>query len=344
MRNRLVLAPLTNLQSHEDGTLGEDEYRWLERRAHGGYGLMMTCASYVQANGKGYSGQLGSWSDTHLAGLERLARMMRSGGSLAALQIQHSGARARPQLSGLPAVGPWDDPETGVRALTTAEVEQVIEDFVRAALRAETAGFDGVQLHAAHGYLLGQFLVAERNQRADRYGGTLENRSRILFEIIDGIRQRAHAGFQIGLRLSPERFGIRIDEALAVARRAMTSGQLDFLDMSLWDAFKEPQDESHWGQPLIDWFGQLDRGPARFGVAGKIMGSARAQSCIDHGADYVLIGRGAVLHPDFPLRALADPGFTAVKRPVTRAYLREQGLGPAFIEYLATSWPHFVAD
>ena len=261
MRNRFVLAPLTNQQSHEDGTLGEDEYRWLERRAHGGYALTMTCASYVQANGKGFPGQLGCWSDMHLPGLERLARAIRDGGGLSALQIQHSGARAKPDLSGLPAVGPWDDPETGARALTTAEVGQVVEDFIAAALRAEQAGFDGVQVHAAHGYLLAEFLDGEHNLRADRYGGSFENRSRILFEVMEGIRARTGASFQLGLRLSPERFGMRFDEALALAQRAMTSGLLDYLDMSLWDAFKEPLDEAYQGKPLIEWFSGLEARP-----------------------------------------------------------------------------------
>ena len=344
MKNRFMLAPLTNWQSHTDGTLSDDEYRWLTMRARGGFGLTMTCASHVQASGQGFPGQLGSWSDAHLPGLTRLARAIHDAGSLAALQIQHSGRRSDAALTGQRAVAPWDDAETGARALSTAEVEQVIEDFILAALRAQTAGFDGVELHAAHGYLLGQFMDATNNLRVDRYGGSFENRLRVLYAIIDGIRARAGKNFQLGLRLSPERFGITMPESLALAQAVMVGGKIDYLDMSLWDAFKEPLDEGYKGKPLIEHFTGLQRGQTRLGLAGKIMDATTAQRCIDTGADFVLIGRGAMLHHDFAARALADPGFRTIERPVSRAYLRGQGMGPPFIEYVATTWQHFVSD
>ena len=98
------------------------------------------------------------------------------------------------------------------------------------------------------------------------------------------------------------------------------------------------------GKPLIDHFSALDRGTTRLGVAGKIMDTATAQRCLQHGADFVLIGRGAMLHHDFARLALADPGFQAIARPVTRAWLQKEGMGPAFIGYVATTWKHFVTD
>jgi len=342
--NRIALAPLTNWQSHADGTLGEDEYRWLTMRAHGGFGMTMTCAAHVQANGQGFPGQLGAWSDAHLPGLERLAAGIRGGGGVSCLQLYHGGRRADPKLTGQPAVAPWDDAETGARALTTSEVRQLVQDFVAAARRAERAGFHGVELHGAHGYLLAQFLDAEHNRRDDRYGGNFEDRCRILFELIDAIRAATGPQFQLGLRLSPERFDIRIGEALALAQRVMAEGRLDYLDMSLWDCFKPPQDPAYAGQPLIAHFAALPRGNTRLGVAGKIMDAATARRCLEAGVDFVLIGRGAMLHHDFARRALADPGFRSVERPVSRAYLEAQGLGPAFVHYVASTWPRFVAD
>ena len=114
--------------------------------------------------------------------------------------------------------------------------------------------------------------------------------------------------------------------------------------MSLWDCFKAPLDAAYADRPLIDHFAALPRGATRLGVAGKIMDAATAQRCIDHGADFVLIGRGAMLHHDFARRALADPGFQAVARPVTRAHLQAEGLGPAFIDYVASTWQRFVSD
>jgi len=342
--NRIELAPLTNWQSHDDGTLAEDEYRWLTMRAQGGFGMTMTCAAHMQANGQGFPGQLGVWSDQHLPGLRRLAEGIHAAGSVSSLQIQHSGMRAdKALISGAP-VAPWDDAETGARALTTSEVEQLVEDFVVAALRAEQAGFHGVELHGAHGYLLCQFLDADHNHRADRYGGSFDNRCRVLWDIVNGIRQRAQPGFQLGLRLSPERFGVTMAESLALAQAMLDSGQLDYLDMSLWDVFRAPNEEAFKGKPLIDHFAALRRGATRLGVAGKIMDAATAQACLDHGADFVLIGRGAMLHHDFARRALADAAFRSIERPVTRAYLQGEGLGPRFLEYVASTWPRFVAD
>ena len=342
--HRIALAPLTNWQSHADGTLAEDEYRWLTMRAQGRFALTMTCAAHVQAGGQGFPGQLGAWADAHLPGLARLAQGIHAAGSVSSLQLQHSGRRSDTKLTGQQPVAPWDDAETGALALSTAEVEQLVQDFISAALRGEQAGFQGVELHGAHGYLLAQFLDAEHNQRADRYGGSFENRSRILFEIIDGIRSHCSPALQLGLRLSPERFGITMPESLALAQTVMSGGQLDYLDMSLWDCFKAPLDPAYAGKPLIRHFAQLDRGATRLGVAGKIMDAATAQHCLDAGADFVLIGRGAMLHHDFARRALADADFQCIERPVSRAYLQGEGLGPAFLQYVASTWPKFVAE
>ena len=349
MPNRFMLAPMTNMQSNEDGTLGEDEYRWLTLRAQGGFGLTMTCAAHVQAAGKGFSGQLGVWSDAHLPGLERLASGINATGSLSSVQLHHAGRRSPADLIGEAPHAPWDDAETGARALSTGEVEQMIEDFILAALRAERAGFHGVELHSAHGYLLAQFLDADNNQRNDRYGGSFENRTRALFEIIDGIRARAGSDFQLGVRLSPERFGVKLGEARTLAQQILLCGKVDYLDMSLWDAFKDPVekaflDENGRGRPLIDYFTELERGSTRLGVAGKIMDAATAQKCLDSGADCVLIGRAGILHHDFPKRVQRDAAFESVPRPVSRDYLRAEGLGPVFVDYMASSWKGFVAE
>ena len=150
--------------------------------------------------------------------------------------------------------------------------------------------------------------------------------------------------FQLGLRLSPERFGITMPESLALVQALLAGGQLDYLDMSLWDCFRAPQDPAFAGKPLIQHFAALARGNTRLGVAGKIMDAATAQRCLDAGADFVLIGRAAMLHHDFARRALADPAFRSIERPVSRAHLQAEGLGPAFVQYVSSTWPNFVAD
>lgn len=343
LRNRMMLAPLTNKQSNADGTLSDDEYQWLLYRAQGGFGLTMTCAAYVQHSGKAFAGQLGIDDDQQLPGLARLAQAVNATGSLSAVQLHHGGLRADSAVTGEALQAPWDDAKTGARALSTGEVQQSIEDFIKARLRAERAGFHGVELHGAHGYLLCQFLDAERNVRADQYGGSFENRCRALVEVVEGLRARAGKDFQIGVRLSAERFGIKLAEARLLAQQLMLSGNIDYIDMSLWDVFKAPVEPEHAHKPLIAHFSELQRGTTCLGVAGKIMSAADANAALAQGVDFVLLGRAAILHHDLPQRAQTIADFTSVACPVTREYLRGQRLGPAFIDYLK-SFKDFVAD
>ncbi len=339
--NRFMLAPLTNQQSHPDGTLSNDEYRWLTMRAEGGFGLTMTCAAHVLASGQGFAGQLGIWSDAHLPGLTGLAEGLRRGGA-SAVQLHHAGMRSPADLIGGPPACPWDDDKTGARSLSTAAVEDIVEAFVTAGLRAERAGFNGVELHSAHGYLLGQFLDAEHNQRKDRFGGSFANRRRVLDTIIDQLRLRTGPEFQIGIRISPERFGIDTAEALELASSLMTSNRIDYLDVSLWDCWKEPLDARFAGKPLIEWFAQVERGSTPLGVAGMIVSGADVTRAFAAGVDFVLIGRGAILHHDFVRQVAANPDFEPIARPVAPEHLEAEGLSDAFVEYMK-NWKGFVA-
>jgi 2,4-dienoyl-CoA reductase-like NADH-dependent reductase (Old Yellow Enzyme family) len=343
MKNRFMLAPLTNCQSFPDGRLSPEEQRWLTMRTEGGFGLVSTCAAHVQAIGQGFPGQLGVFSEQHVEGLSGLSQALTSHGAVALVQLHHAGIRAPKELTLEQPVGPSEDAKTGARGLTTAEVEQVIEDFAEAAKRAERAGFDGVELHGAHGYLLCLFLSAQYNRREDAYGGSLANRSRIFFAILDAIRARCRADFIVGVRLSPERFGVQLPEIREVAQRLIDSGQVDFLDLSLWDCFKEPEQAELKGRSLMSYFMDLERKGVPLGVAGKIHDPADAARVLEMGADFAILGRVAILHHDYPKRLAADPQFTPVKPPVTRAYLRAEGLSEPFVRYMQ-NWAGFVAS
>ncbi|KQT35332.1 NADH:flavin oxidoreductase [Sphingomonas sp. Leaf412] len=340
-KNRFMLAPLTNQQSHADGRLSDDEHRWLVKRATGGFGLTMTAAAHVQAVGQGFAGQLGIFDDAQLDGLTRLAAAIRAEGSVSSVQLHHAGNRSPAELVGTP-VCPSDDPETGARGLTLDEVRRLRDDFIVAATRAESAGFDGVEVHGAHGYILTQFLSADTNRRDDIYGGDLDNRARLLVEIVDGIRSACRADFQIGLRLSPERFGLKLGEIRDVAGIFLRAAAVDYLDLSLWDVTKEAVEEEYQGRPLLDWFTDLPRGNVKLGAAGKIMSGADARAVIAAGCDFAVIGRGAILRHDFPARVRADPDYVSPPLPVTAQHLADEGLGTAFIGYMS-GWPGFVA-
>lgn len=338
--NRFALAPLTNTQSHADGTLSDDEYRWLVARAEGGFGLTMTCATYVSRAGQAWGGQLGISDDRHLAGLTRLADGIRAAGSVSSVQLHHGGRRSDPTVTGVGNVAPWADPERGVRALSTGEVQQAVEDFVVGAERAERAGFDGVEVHGAHGYLICQFLDGRHNHRTDGYGGSLEDRARMLFEVLRGIRERTDSDFQVGIRLTPQGNGIVLDEGVTVAQWVLDSGLVDYVDMSLWDAFMTVDEE---GDLLIDAFTGLERGQTRLGVAGKIRSAQQARWCLAKGADFVDVGRAAIVHHDFPRRVEADGAFAMQALPVTREHLHAESVSDRFVDYLDAGWPDFVA-
>lgn len=338
-----MLAPLTNQQSHEDGRLSEAEFNWLTMRAKGAFGLVMTCASHVQAEGKGFSGQLGIFSDDHFPGHQRLAAKIKSYGSLAVTQLHHAGMRSPAELIGQAPLCPSDNEKHGARGLSLTEVKQLRDDFIAAAVRAQKCRYDGVEVHGAHGYILTQFLSREINQRTDEYGGSLINRSRILFEVVNGIREACGPAFLLGIRLSPERFGMDLSEVKAVCQRFIDEGKVDFLDLSLWDTFKMPEEDTYQNQSLLEHFTSMDFQEVRLTVAGKIRTGSDVRDALGAGVDMVTIGRAAILHHDFPKKVMENPDFVPTSLPVSREYLRQEGLGEAFIQYMER-WPDFIKD
>ncbi len=341
VKNRFMLAPLTNTQSHPDGKLSDDEYRWLTMRAQGGFGLTMTCAAHIQAVGQGFPGQLGVFSDDHLQGLTKLATGIKREDSLAVVQLHHAGMRSPADLIGQAPVCPSDHEDTGAIGLSVEGVQQLIEDFISGAERAEKAGFDGVEIHGAHGYILAQFLSGTINQRQDQFGGCIENRMRPITEIIEGVRARCRPDFLLGLRLSPERFDVHLPDIIEVAKNVLAAGKIDFLDMSLWDSFKEPEDDAFKGRTLLSYFTELERGNIALGVAGKLRNPSEVNQAMAAEIDFVMLGRAAIIHHDFPRQMQHDSSFTPKRTPVSADHLRREGLGEAFVTYMS-GWKGFV--
>lgn len=341
MKNRFMLAPLTNQQSHENGQLSNDELTWLTMRAEGGFGLVMTCASHVQEAGRGFPGQLGIFSDHLIEGHIKLTSNIKEQGSLAVIQLHHAGMRTPAELIQGKPVCPSNNEETNARGLTLEEVKQLRDDFITAAIRAQKCGYHGVEVHGAHGYILTQFLSSEINKRTDAYGGSLLNRSRLLFEIVDGIREKCGNDFLLGVRLSPERFGMDINEIKSVCQRLIDAGNIDFLDISLWDSFKIPYEEKYQNVTLLEHFNSLDFKKVKWTVAGKIYSAVDVEKVLDAGVDFVSIGTSAILHHNFPKLVLENPAFNPIAIPVSEEHLRKEGLGEKFVSYLKR-WPNFV--
>ena len=340
LRNRFMMAPLTSQQSEYDGSASEFDQLWIEQLSKSGYALIQTSAATVEAGGIAFERQLGIHSDDHLPGLSKMAEAIRKGGALSAVQLHHAGHRAVPAVGGIPAPASGNT-VPGVKGLTTEEVERIRDSFIAAAKRAQLAGFDGVSLHGAFGWILSEFLSPNLNDRKDRYGGSVENRARLTLEIIEGIRQACGPDFQIGWRLSIERYGLRLEELREITAEIFDRELIDYLDLALWDSAQVVREGTFKGKTLLSVFTELPRKAVRLGAAGKIYSGQRAAELLDEGCDFVLIARAGILQRDFPLQVKANPFFESPKMPVTAEYLRQGGLSERFIETMR-GWQTFV--
>ncbi|MEU7588324.1 NADH:flavin oxidoreductase [Micromonospora sp. NPDC049230] len=340
MRNRFMMAPLVNQQSGHDGSASTFDQDWIRQLAWGGYALIQTGATYVEAGGIAYERQLGIHSDAHVAGLTQMATSIREGGALSAVQLHHAGHRADPGLGGIPAPAS-SLTVPGVRALTTEQVERIRDSFIAAARRAELAGFNGVSVHGAFGWILSEFMSPLLNDRSDKYGGSTENRARLTVEVIEGIRRVCGPDFQIGLRMSVERYGLRLEELREIAANILDRELIDYLDLALWDSAQIVQEGTFRGQTMLSVFTSLPRRGVRVGTAGKIMSAQRVGQLLDEGCDFVLIGRAGILRRDFPFQVKQHPRYESPKTPVTEEYLLANGLSERFIKHLRR-WPYFV--
>ena len=346
--NRVALAALTNGQSHADGTLGDEELRWLERRAAGGFGVVTTCAAYVALDGKAWAGELGVDDDAGLPGLRRLASAITAHGALAMVQLFHGGLRAAPELCGGTtwSASAYHDDSPGFqvpRAATADDLARVIDQFAAAARRCADAGWDGIELHGAHGYLLSQFLSTTYNRRDDAWGGALAARARLVREVVRAVRAAVPASFVVGIRLSPEDFGqargLDLDESLELARWLCDDG-IDFLHLSLWRAHLDTSKRP--GIHALPLFRAACPADVALLAAGQVWTPADATALLERGADLVALGRAAIVNPDWPRHA-SEPGWEPLRPPLSPAQLAERAVSPAFIGYLR-KFKNLVAD
>jgi 2,4-dienoyl-CoA reductase-like NADH-dependent reductase (Old Yellow Enzyme family) len=349
-KNRIALAPLTNQQSHDDGALSDDELRWLELRAEGGFGIVETCAAHVALDGQGWAGELGVYDDRFVPRLSALAAALGRHGALSLVQLFHGGARSPSSLLGH---APWSasafpvsDPHSGFetpREATTDDLERVIGAFAAAARRCRDAGFDGIELHGAHGYLLCQFLSRTMNLRTDAWGGSIEGRARLIREVARAVRAACPHPFLVGVRLSPEDFGavkgLDLDESLQVARWLRDEG-VDFVHLSLWQVEKNTtkRPEAH----AIPLFREAVGEGVRLFAAGNVWTRAEAEAVLARGADVVALGKAAIANPDWGAR-VQESGWEPRRPPLTRLELQQRGLSDRFATYMKR-WKGFVAD
>ena len=245
-KNRLVMSPMGTSLAEMDGSPSEDMIAFYEARAVGGAGLIIPEIARVNdVHGAGMMRQLSVSKDRHIEGLAKLAAVVHKHGTKIFIQLHHPGRETVTALTGGPVVSASAIPckylQQETRALSTEEVKALIQQFIAGGVRVKKAGCDGVELHAAHGYLLQQFLSPYTNKREDEYGGSFENRLRMITEIIEGIRAQCGTDFPIGVRLSVEEFldktgvtedYIHIQDGVKIAMALEKCG-IDFIDVSV---------------------------------------------------------------------------------------------------------------
>ena len=231
LRNRIVMPPMVTRYGSEDGYVTERTKNYYEARARGGAALLIVEATYIHLRGWAFENQLGISDDKFLPGMNELVQAIHKHGAKAAIQIHHGGREAKSTLSGMQPVAP--SPLAGMageipKELTVDEIAEIVTLFAEAALRAKKAGFDGVELHGAHSYILDQFLSPSSNKRRDAYGGDVHNRTRFLVEVIKAVKEAVGKDYPVWCRINGKEYGkeegTTLEDAQETARMAQSAG------------------------------------------------------------------------------------------------------------------------
>ncbi|GAB3877244.1 NADH:flavin oxidoreductase/NADH oxidase [Hymenobacter segetis] len=326
LKNRIVVSPMCQY-SAEDGFANDWHLVHLGSRAVGGASLIIQEATAVSPEGRISPEDLGIWKDEHVPMLQRINAFIAAQGSVPGVQLAHAGRKAstyRPWSGegviiegegGWPVVGPTDVPFNDnypmPTALDAAGIQKVIADFQAAAQRALAAGFKVIELHAAHGYLLHEFLSPLSNQRTDEYGGTFENRIRLLLEVVAATREVWPEDLPLIVRLSVTDWtegGWNADESIQLAAMLKTRG-VDLIDCSTGGNVPKapipvgPGYQVQFAERIKEETGILT------GAVGLITTPAEAEAIVASGqADIVLLAREFLREPYFPLFAAQDLG------------------------------------
>jgi 2,4-dienoyl-CoA reductase-like NADH-dependent reductase (Old Yellow Enzyme family) len=311
LRNRMVMPGITTNYAEPDGSVGERLCEYLKARARGGFGLITVKNIGVHPSGRVMPRMIMGHEDRYIPGLSRLASTIKAEGSCAIAQISHAGRQTKSKITCLPLVFPSPIPcpinREMPQALSYDGIRAMEDAFVRSAARLERAGFDGVEIHAAHGYLVAGFLSRYSNKRKDVYGGSLENRTRFLRNILDGINATVSGDFLKVVRISAEEFvpdGIDVPQAIEIARLLERQGVAALsVSVGVYESFNRLSMVS--GEPEGQWLPIAEAVRRGIGIpvigVGRIKRADVAETALARGQlDLAAFGRAAVADPDLP--------------------------------------------
>jgi 2,4-dienoyl-CoA reductase-like NADH-dependent reductase (Old Yellow Enzyme family) len=319
LRNRLVRSATWEGLAAEDGKVNEQLVTFYRQLAEGGVGLIISSYLFIRADGRQYETQIGVYDDELVPGLARLAEAVHGSGGRLVGQIVHCGGQVRrAAIHGQQPVAPSAVESPGYpevpRALTGEEVEQLVQDFASAAGRLQAAGFDGVQLHGAHGYLLAQFLSPLRNRRDDRWGGSREARARFGLAVYRAVRERVGPSFPVMIKLNAHDFleGSTTEEDAAYLVAALAGEGIDAVEVSGGTPGSGKLGAARVGIETVDdeaYFLPQARAirEAAPGLPLMLVGGLRSpqrmeQILAEGVADYLSVCRPLIREPDLPAR------------------------------------------
>ena len=314
LKNKVAMAPMTTWASNDDYTISDDEVKHYKARVQD-IGLVITGCTRVTTSGIGFTHEFAAYDDAFLPSLRKLADAAKSGGAPAILQIYHAGNKAIPELipggdlvSASPIeVGPlpFVSGETIPRALTNEEIFELIEAFGQATRRAIEAGFDGVELHGAHGFLLQNFFSPLFNQRTDEWGGSASNRMRFPIEVVKEVQRviNTHTTrpFLLGYRISPEESqpeSYKICDVYPLID-ALLKENIDYLHVSLVNVLESKPLNTSGEQTIIELILNQVNGRIPVIAAGSIKTPDDALKAIEMGLSLVAIGQALVINPNW---------------------------------------------
>ena len=345
-KNRLLLAAMTNKQSYDDGSLSDNEIRWLVMRALGGFGIITTAATHVSKDGQGWKGEFGIFDDSFINKLLEMTERIHVHNSLIFAQLFHGGMRSPQSLTGVKPISASKVQSNHsidgyTRRATLVDIKNIIKNFQLAAERCVKAGFDGIEIHGAHGYLISQFLGANTNNRKDEWGGSLRNRSRLLVEIYRSIKESVPDNFLVGVRISPEieDLGISLEDSLQLAE-ILQNEQVDFIHLSCWDIYSRSVKQKNDPRTITEWFTRGTDSLPSIISTGNVWTKSDAVNALHQGADIVGVARAAIAHYDWAIK-IFDNDFEPSTGPYSVEELKSAGLSKNFIEYMR-NWKNFV--
>ena len=315
--NRFVRSATWEGLAADDGSATARLGELLARLAAGGVGLVIPGYAFVSREGQDAPGQLGVHSDAMLPGLARMAAAVHTAGGRIALQLAHAGLEGDPALSGHEPFGPsalQGRDERPTRAMDAADLAAVTTAFVAAATRARQAGLDAVQIHAAHGYLLSQFLSPCFNRRRDGYGGSVEGRARLLLEVLEAVRAAVGPGYPVLVKINAEDFlpgGLSVDDMLSIAALLEAAG-CDAVELSGGTGLPEGTSFSRLGRPAAgEPEAYYEQAARRFkesnGMPLMLVGGIRTHKTAvrlvaENVADYLALSRPLIREPGLVAR------------------------------------------